>query len=966
MSLNPVCKLSALIGGIMLLGACQQQGSTDPQSQKNAMTSTQAAAQTQSMAIEHKRYQLENGLTVILHEDHSDPLVHIDVTYHVGSAREAPGKSGFAHFFEHMMFQGSENVADEQHFQIITEAGGKLNGSTNTDRTNYYATVPANQLQKVLWLEADRMGYLLPAVDQEKFENQRETVKNERAQRIDNQPYGLRQERTAEALYPAGHPYSWLPIGYVEDLDRVDVSDLKAFFKRWYGPNNAVLTIGGDIDVAQTKAWIEQYFGPIAKGPAVAKASPEPVTLEQNRFITLQDNVHLPLLQITYPTVYARHEDEAPLDVLSNILGGGKTSLLYKNLVKAGLAVQAAVNHPCRELACEFQMLALANPSSTKDLAQLEQIISDTLNEFEQRGVKPDDLERTKASIEASTVFGLQSVAGKVSALANGQTFQEQPDLIAQDIERYNAVTASEVMRVYRKYIKNGHGVFLSVVPKGKPELAVKPQNFTLPERDISSGEAGSADADTQVSSATPAADDFDRSVVPPAGPAPIVEVPDFWKASLPHEITLLGVTSSETPTVTFTLRMEGGIVLDAMDKAGTATLTAMMMNESTQRYSNEQMANELAKLGSRIRFDTSGRYTQVRVTSLTKNLQPTLALLEEKLYRPAFKASDFNRLKEQLMQSMQQQLKSGSALANRARDLVLFGSQNRVSLPDEGTLHTIGKITLDDVKTYYQQYYSPANAHAVVVSNLSQAKVMQAFDFLSQWQSRPYTLAGPGAFPEHQQQTIYLVDKPDSVQSVVKLVRRGPLFDATGEYFKSRLMNFALGGAFNSRVNLNLREDKGYTYGASTAFIGGKTVGWFEASADLNGQNTAAGITEMLDEIKRYKNSGMTPQELTFMRSAYTLSDALDYETPASKARFLSQLQAFDLASDYRSKQLEIIKNISLQELNQLAGTQLAPEQLQIIVVGDKNSVMPQLQNLDIPIVELSLQDNSRRQLTP
>ncbi|QPG04860.1 insulinase family protein [Salinimonas marina] len=961
MSLNPVCKLSALVAGIMLLGACQQQGSTESRSSQSAMTPTQADAQTQTMAIDHQRYQLENGLTVILHEDHSDPLVHIDVTYHVGSAREEPGKSGFAHFFEHMMFQGSENVADEQHFQIITEAGGKLNGSTNTDRTNYYATVPANQLQKVLWLEADRMGYLLPAVDQKKFENQRETVKNERAQRIDNQPYGLRQERTAEALYPAGHPYSWLPIGYVEDLDRVDVTDLKAFFKRWYGPNNAVLTIGGDIDIAQTKAWVEQYFGPIAQGPAVAKASPEPVTLEQDRYITLQDNVHLPLLQITYPTVYARHEDEAPLDVLSNILGGGKTSLLYKNLVKAGLAVQATVNHPCRELACEFQMLALANPSSTKDLAQLEQVISDTLSEFEQRGVKPDDLERTKASIEASTVFGLQSVAGKVSALANGETFQGQPDLIAQDIERYNAVTASEVMRVYRKYIKNGHGVFLSVVPNGKSELAVKPQNFTLPERDISS-----TDTNDPLSTTAPAADDFDRSVVPPAGPAPIVEVPDYWEASLPHEVTLLGVTSSETPTVTFTLRMEGGIVLDAMDKAGTATLTAMMMNESTQRYTNEQMANELAKLGSRIRFDTSGRYTQVRVTSLTKNLEPTLALLEEKLLRPAFKESDFSRLKEQLMQSMQQQLKSSSALASRARDLVLFGDKNRVSLPDEGTLETIANITLADVKAYYQQYYSPNNAHAVVVSNLPQAKVMQAFEFLSAWQPRAYEINGPGSFPEHQQQTIYLVDKPDSVQSVVKLVRRGPLFDATGEYFKSRLMNFALGGAFNSRVNLNLREDKGYTYGASTAFVGGKTVGWFEAAADLNGPNTAAGITEILDEIKRYKAAGMTPQELAFMRSAYTLSDALDYETPASKARFLSQLQAFDLASDYRSEQLEIIRNISLQELNQLASEQLAPEQLQIIVVGDKSSVLPQLQKLDIPIVELSLQDNRRRRLTP
>ena len=288
---------------------------------------------TTAVTIAYEKYQLDNGLTVILHEDHSDPLVHFDVTYHVGSAREEVGKSGFAHFFEHMMFQGSKHVADEQHFKIITDAGGSLNGSTNTDRTNYYETVPANQLEKVLWLESDRMGYLLEAVNQTKFENQRETVKNERAQRVDNQPYGLRHELNGEAMYPEGHPYSWMTIGYVEDLDRVNVNDLKAFFKRWYGPNNAVLTIGGDIDVAKTKAWIEKYFGEIPRGPAVEEPEPQPVTLPETRYMTLEDKVHLPLLQITFPTVYARHPDEAPLDVLADILGGGKTSLFYKNLV---------------------------------------------------------------------------------------------------------------------------------------------------------------------------------------------------------------------------------------------------------------------------------------------------------------------------------------------------------------------------------------------------------------------------------------------------------------------------------------------------------------------------------------------------------------------------------------------------------------------------------------------------------
>ena len=253
------------------------------------------------VVIPYRRFELDNGLTVILHRDTSDPLVHVDVTYHVGSAREDVGKSGFAHFFEHMMFQGSENVGDEQHFKIVSESGGTLNGTTSTDRTNYFQTAPSNQLEKLLWLEADRLGFLLDAVTQEKFEVQRDTVKNERAQRVDNVPYGLLRERVGEAMYPEGHPYSWLTIGYVEDLDRVDVNDLKQFFLRWYGPNNAILTIGGDFDEAETLAWVAKYFGPVPRGPEVAKPDKPAFTLDADRYISLEDNVALPLCTSATP-----------------------------------------------------------------------------------------------------------------------------------------------------------------------------------------------------------------------------------------------------------------------------------------------------------------------------------------------------------------------------------------------------------------------------------------------------------------------------------------------------------------------------------------------------------------------------------------------------------------------------------------------------------------------------------------
>ncbi|MFM2286046.1 MAG: hypothetical protein RLZZ543_1543, partial [Bacteroidota bacterium] len=293
------------------------------------------------IVIPYEKYKLMNGMTILVHVDKSDPVVHVDVTYHVGSAREEIGRSGFAHFFEHMMFQGSDNVADEEHFAIVTEAGGTMNGTTNIDRTNYFETLPSNQLETALWLEADRMGFLLDAVTQQKFEIQRATVKNERGQNYDNRPYGLVNERTNEALYPFGHPYSWPTIGYLKDLDGVSVEDLKRFFLRWYGPNNAVLTVAGNVDPAEVIRLANKYFGSIPRGPEVKPMDKMPVTLDQDRYISMEDNVRFPMIQMTWPGVYSGHADELPLDLLAELIGGDKTSILYQNLIKSNIAVQA-------------------------------------------------------------------------------------------------------------------------------------------------------------------------------------------------------------------------------------------------------------------------------------------------------------------------------------------------------------------------------------------------------------------------------------------------------------------------------------------------------------------------------------------------------------------------------------------------------------------------------------------------
>ncbi|BDX07535.1 M16 family metallopeptidase [Planctobacterium marinum] len=929
---------------LLSLAACQYSGSVNtPASEQTSLPSGIVLLEDKSDAqgdyqIPYKKYQLDNGLTFILHQDDSDPLVHVDVTYHVGSSREEPGKSGFAHFFEHMMFQGSENVADEQHFELITEAGGNMNGTTNSDRTNYYQTVPANQLEKVLWLEADRMGFLLDAVTQEKFEVQRETVKNERAQRVDNQPYGLRSEKIAEALYPKDHPYSWPVIGYIEDLNRVDVNDLKAFFVRWYGPNSAVLSIGGAINEAQTLKWVNKYFGGIPRGQKVEKLAKMPVKLAEDRYLTIEDDVHLPLLQMTFPTVYVRHEDEAPLDVLSDILGGGKTSLFYKNLVKEGWAVHAGVGHPCRELACQFELIALPNPQRVPSLAQLQTIMRKTLEEFEQRGVSDDDLQRTKANIKSGTVFGLQSVAGKVSTLASNQIFSGDPDKVQYDIERYSSVTKADVMRVFNAYIKDKASVVLSIVPTGQQAMQAKAPDFVKPERTIS------AKVTEEPVAPAPAEDDFDRSVVPKAGPNPVVNVPDFWQTELNNGISLMAHETKETPTVTLVINLEGGPLLDPIDKAGLASMTAMMMSEATQNYSNEAMANELAKLGSSISFSAGGRFTSVYVNSLEENIDATLALLQEKLFRPAFHEADFVRLKTRLMQSLQQADKNPQTLSSKAVIRVLYGEQNRIAIPDSGTVQTLNNITLEDVKQFYNDYYNAHMASVISVGSLAKPELLKALDFINTWPAKAYEIPEYKPFPEFEEKAIYLVNDADAAQSIVAIIKPFLAYDATGEHFKTNLMNFPLGGMFNSRINLNLREDKGYTYGARSSFVGGKTLGRFQAGGAINKEHTVAALKELFAEIETYQKQGMTQQELEFMRRAYTQGDALKYETPGSKARFLRQMTVYGLDKSYPAQQNNIIANVTLDTLNQLAAKHLQTDSMQVVLVADTESLAEEI----------------------
>ena len=935
------------------LAACNQGTDTSlPEGIKLVEKVSKAEA---GLSIPYEKYVLDNGLQVIIHEDHSDPIVHVDVTYHVGSAREEPGRSGFAHFFEHMMFQGSDNVADEEHFKTVSESGGTLNGTTNKDRTNYFETLPSNQLERALWLEADRMGFLLDAVTQEKFEVQRATVKNERGQSYDNRPYGLVGEKVMQAQYPQTHPYNWPTIGYLEDLDRADVDDLKRFFLRWYGPNNAALTIAGDVNPSEVLKLVKKYFGTIPTGTEVVADKQERVVLDEDRYISYGDNIRFPLLQFSYATVPNYHPDEAPLDVLSDILGGSENSLFYKNFQKSQVAIQASVSHPCQELAGQFQLTVLPYPGRT--LAEMEEGIRATLKEFEERGVNEDDLKRFKSTMESQTISSLETVAGKASTLARYQYVHNNPNYVAQDLQRYLDVTAEDVMRVYDTYIKDQKAVILSVYPKGQPELVAKEDNFVYVRDTTLKADMAQYEGLTYTKP-TPEQDGFDRSIKPASGPSPVIKVPDYWTANFDNGLKVIGAKNDEIPKVYLRIGVKAGHRYEDPAKAGVAHLFGSMMAGTTQNFTTEELSGELEKLGSSINVYAGDEEIVVNVSSLTKNLDATLKLLEEVMMAPKFTEEDYNRFHQQQMESIANHVNEPTTLANNQFAEVLYGKGHIMAISELGTEETLAGVTLTDVQEFYESHFAPNISNLVIVGDIEKDAILGKLDFLNSWEKKDVVYPTEPATPKPGATKIYLVDKKDAAQSEIRMGYLSMPFDATGDYYKAKLMNFNLGGNFNSRINQDLREDKGWTYGSYTYFNGSEHVGPFTAGGAFKREATDSAVAAFINHFKEFSEGGITDDELTFLKSSIGQKDALKYEAGYQKTGFLNTILRFGLESDYTEKQNEILKNLTKEDVNALAAKYIDPSKMAIVVVGDKSVIYEGLSKLpyEIEVVNLSV----------
>ena len=897
--------------------------------------------------ILYEKWELPNGLTVLIHEDNSDPIVQVHVTYHVGSNRESAGKSGFAHFFEHMMFQGSEHVEDERHFKIINDAGGSMNGNTTYDRTVYFQTVPNNYLETALWLESDRMGFLLDAVTSEKFENQRDAVKNEKFQNQINQPYGLSYEVLGQNLYPSDHPYNWPVIGYVDDLDRANLDDLKNFFLRWYGPNNAILTIAGDVNSEEVIKMVNKYFGGIKRGPKVRKLSQNVPRLTQDKYCGYTDNIYLPMTQIVFPTVPNYHKDEAALDILSSLMGEGNNSIFYKKFVKTEQAIQVAVQHPCRELSGEFQFIIVSYPKWLEDenvyFNNIENQIRSTISEWEENSFTDEELKMVKMNMESDIINRKMSLSSKVTTISSWEWLGTGKENITSEIKRYNDVTRDDVMQVYNKYIKNKNAVILNVRPKSPfsdEELVLESYN---PNSDLILKEDPQYKNLVYNKSET----EFDiccRATEPQADAPKAPKIPKYYTSNFNNGIKLIGTEYSELPKIFLQIKINGGNYLEDKKRVGLSSITAEMMNESTKNYSSEEIEKSLSKLGSEISFSSSGNSTTIFISSLSKKIDETLYLLEEKMFNPGFNNDDLKRVKKQFTEGLNSQKKSAQYLAQTNFQNILFGETPEGRIVTE---KTIKKIKMKDIKSFYNDYYSPSVTNVTIVGDISESEIISKLDFLKKWESKTVEIPSNFSLPKDNETQIYLLDKPGATQSVIYMGHKSHKFDIDGDYFKSRVMNYSLGSGASARLFLNLREDKGYTYGVYSYFNGNKYNGQFTIFSSVKTETTDSALVEILSELENYTTDGITSEELRSTKSSMLNSDALKYESPMQKIRFLNKILTYNLDNSFINKQSKILNSITKEEIDNLAKNNIKKDNLQIVIVGNSYLIKKKLENL-------------------
>ena len=952
-------------------------------------------------SLTYHKYILSNGLEVVLHRDTTAPIVSLAVQYHVGSSRETTGKTGFAHFFEHMLFQRSEHLPRNAFFQRIEQMGGTFNGGTSNDGTVYYETVPRDALEKILWMESDRMGFFINTVTEGGLRREIDVVSNEKRQQ-ENVPYGLAFDLLFREIFPSEHPYSWSVIGEIPDLRSASVDDVKHFYRTFYTPANATLALVGDFDVATARRLIERYFGELTGAAAPEQPKPWNATLTAPRRIRFTDTFcNAPMLLIATPTVEAYHRDGYALDMLSNLLAGDKKSPLYKVIVEErGLAPEVEMFHYQLERAGVLitDIKAYAGVS----LSEVYDAYREALARFERDGVDSADLQRNLTAEELRTYNRLTSTNSIALSMAHDNVFGGQPDRLLTELDDYRAVTPEEVMRVFHAYLKERPDLCISLVPSEGESLAIEGSQAVEVQREPVTEQALNADEGALVDDPYPfSASGFDRSVEPSMlSNTPELNLPPQWHATLPNGIVMRGISACKVPIVHFAIELNDGMLCDSVDKVGVANLTAMILNEGTEQLRADALEEAFGHLGARVRISASRESMALTGNCLKRNARDVMELATSMIQQPRWETSAFELVRERTLDAIAQRETEPKNVAFDQFNRLLFGQHALLSYNFQGTHESLARITLDDLKRFHATHIAPAHTSISVVGltpdearsvfapldgawqpciasdtihtpllsdtfsqhsaatssseaskQTSEASKPEVLDVQNKTNMAKYGNEANATDKvdtrdvEHSRTPLYLVDYPDARQSYIVVGARA-LSATDRDAYPATVVNDHLGESSSGLLFQRLRLEHGYTYGAYSAFIEGKQFNLFQAWSGVQATATDKALdllrSTLIDYRDNYQAEWLDTSRATLLRMMLS-----DYETPASQLNMLRWIAVYGLPEEYLKQQEQTLRTLSIDKARHILHTYLDFNRMIVVVVGDARARLPELRAL-------------------
>ena len=930
-TMNKLFKLTAIAMVIAIVASCGRSSS--------------------ELKLSYEKYTLDNGLQVILRQDKTTPTVAVAIQYHVGSSREKPGATGFAHLFEHLLFQRSENLPRNAFWGKIDELGGTFNGGTDQNGTIYYEVVPRDALEKILWMESDRMGFFINTVTEDGLRREIDIVSNEKRQG-ENQPYGQEYAITLKYTYPEDHPYSWSVIGSLNDLAATTLDYVKEFYHTFYGPNNATLVISGDFNKANTKALVEKYFGEINSSAPVEKRKPMPVVFPSIKGVYYTDPmVRMPALTVVIPTVERGHKDEAALDILTYLLAGSKKSPLYRTIVTDGKLAPAAVSmsNPAQELAGRIQISVQAFEGT--DLNNVMAAIEEGYALFEAEPINEKDISNYVARNEMQVYNGLTSNLNVAISMARNNEFLGKPDYMIDELKAYSKVTKEDIMRVYNQYIKGKNYLTVSYLPVGQENLAVSGSTLATIEQEDVASQAMNSEGGTLVD------DDYehtpsriDRSVEPGLlSNTPVLPELKIWSDRLSNNLNVRGMNYRSVPLVSFSVTIKGGMLLEDINKIGVASLNAQLMNEGTALRTAEELEEDIAALGASINVGASTEYTIISGSVLLRNFPEVLKIVQEMITQPRFDEEKFALRKERALASLRQAQMSPTSVGSVVANKLLYGEDNILGYQASGTVESISSITIDDIKAYYAKAISPVNASFNFVGNISQSQLIKQLAPLAEsWTGSAIVIPVVDNTQKNYPSRLFFVDFPDAPQSFIYILKTAVPAVSPDKY-PLDIANYGMGGSPSAELFQVLRQQYGYTYGASSYLSAANYRNMFTANSNVQSTATKHSLELFKEIITDYSDKILDDERFERTRNTMLQANTRAYETPYQLGNVLNSISLFGLPFDYVKQNENTLRNITLQEVRNVYHKWIDEKDLIYVVTGDASRQMQGLESLEL-----------------